>query len=71
MSITTMYLHNLAKRAATGGRIYPAEIVKAPQLIDKAYGNGDGHLDFDDVSEVASTIADKAGDIWDFITSIF
>ena len=45
MSLTTMYLHNLAKRAMT------------------------------DVTEVASNvgseIADKASDIWDFVTSIF
>lgn len=75
MSLTTMYLHNLAKRAMTDGKVYPAEILNAPKLIDKAYGNGDGHLDLDDVTEIATNvgleIADKAGDIWDFITSIF
>lgn len=75
MSLTTMYLHNLAKRPMTDGKVYPAEIVNAPKLIDKAYGNGDGALDWDDVTEVASNvgseIADKASDIWDFVTSIF
>lgn len=75
MSLITMYLHNLAKRAMTDGKIYPSEIVNAPKLVDKAYGNGDGHLDLDDVTEIASNvgseIADKAGDVWDIITSIF
>lgn len=75
MSLTTMYLHNLAKRAMTDGKVYPAEVANAPKLIDKAYGNGDGTLDWDDMTEVASNvgseIADKASDIWDFVTSIF
>ena len=75
MRLITMYLHNLAKRAMTDGKIYPGEIVNAPRLVDKAYGNGDGHLDLDDVTEIASNIgseiADKAGDVWDIITSIF
>ena len=72
MDFATMYLHNLAKRVLTDGKVYPAEVANAPRFIDKAYG--DGHLDFDDVSEVASNIgseiADKAGDVWDFITSL-
>lgn len=75
MSLTTMYLHNLAKRAMTDGKIYPTEVVNAPKLIDKAYGNGDGFLDWDDVKEIASNvgteITDKAGDVWEIITSIF
>lgn len=74
MDVTTMYLHNLAKRVLTDGKVYPAEVVNAPKLIDKAYGDGDGHLDLDDVGEIASNIgseiADKAGDVWDFISSI-
>lgn len=75
MDFATMYLRNLAKRALTDGKVYPAEVVKAPRLIDKVYGDGDGHLDWDDVVEIASNvgseIADKAGDVWDIITSIF
>lgn len=75
MNITAMYLHNLAKRALTDGKVYPGEIANAPRFIDKVYGNGDGHLDFDDISEIASNvgseIADKAGDVLDFIGSIF
>lgn len=71
MSLLTMYLHNLAKRAMTDGKVYPAEVINAPKLIDKAYGNGDGTLDCDDIAEVASHIADKVGDALDFITSIF
>ena len=76
MDFATMYLHNLAKRVLTNGKVYPAEVANAPRISDKAYGDGDGdgHLDLDDVSEVASNIgseiADKAGDVWDFITSL-
>lgn len=74
MDFATMYLHNLAKRVLTDGKVYPVEVANAPRIIDKAYGDGDGHLDLDDVSEVASNIgaeiADKAGDVWDFITSL-
>lgn len=74
MDHATMYLHNLAKRVLTDDKVYPAEVANAPRLIDKAYGDGDGHLDLDDVSEFASNIgseiADKAGDVWDFITSL-
>lgn len=75
MNITTSYLINLAKRAITDGKVYPAEIANAPKLIDKAIGNGDGSLDLDDltevISDVGSEIADKAEDILDFFTSIF
>ncbi|MCQ2077459.1 MAG: hypothetical protein MJZ20_10650 [Bacteroidaceae bacterium] len=75
MSLGTIYLHNLAKRAMTDGKVYPGEIANAPKVIDKVYGNGDGTLDWDDVTEVVSNIgseiADKASDVWDFVTSIF
>lgn len=75
MDISTMYLHNLAKRVLTEGKVYPAEVANAPRLVDKVYGNGDGHLDFDDVSEIASNIgseiADTAGEVFDFLTSLF
>jgi len=71
----TMYLHNLVKRAVTDGHVYPGEIAKAPKLIDKVYGDGDGHLDMSDLDDIASNVtsevADKASDIWDFVTSIF
>ena len=74
MDFATMYLHNLAKRVLTNGKVYPAEVANAPRLIAKAYGDGDGHVALDYVSEIASNIgseiADKAGDAWDFITSI-
>ena len=74
MDFATMYLHNFAKRVLTDGKVYPAEVANAPRIIDKAYGDGDGHPDLDDVSEVASNIgaeiADKAGAVWDFITSL-
>lgn len=75
MELATMYLKNLAKRALNDDKVYPAEIFNAPKLIDKEYGDGDGHLDLDDMSEIASNIGseimDKANDVWDFLSSIF
>lgn len=68
MSIATMYLHNLAKRVMNGEKVYTAEVANAPKLIDKVYGNGDGHVDLDDVSEIASSIGSK---ILDIVDSIF
>lgn len=74
MSLLTIYLSNLAKRAITGEKVYPGEIANAPKIIDQIYGNGDGKFDMDDVSEIVSNIGseitDKAGDVWDFVTSI-
>lgn len=75
ISIASIYLHNLAKRAITNGHVHPAEIRNAPKILDQVYGNGDGHLDMSDVTEIAKNvgeeIVDKASDIWDFVTSIF
>lgn len=71
----TIYAHNLIKRAVTGGPVHHAEIANAPKLIDKAYGNGDGHLDMDDVGEIVSNageeIAKTVGTIIDIFTSLF
>lgn len=70
-----MYLHNLAKRAFTDGMIFPGEIQSASKLADKLYGDGNGTLNISDVDDIASNVTneviDKAGDIIDFITSIF
>ena len=71
----SMYLRNLAKRAIMNEHIYPAEIVNAPRIIDKVYGNSDGQLNLTDIEEIAndagSKIADAASEILDTITSIF
>lgn len=73
--IVTSYLINLAKRAATGEHVYPAEIIKLPQVIDKAYGDGDGTLEFSDVADAATEIGgellDKASHVIDILGSIF
>lgn len=71
----TMYLHNLAKRVMSDGHVHPGEIANAPKLIDKVYGDGNGHLDLSDIDDIASNVTtevvDTATGIWDFITSIF
>lgn len=73
--IVTNYLFNLAKRAATGEHVYPVEIAKLPQIIDKAYGDGDGSLELSDVADAATEIGgevlDKASHVIDFLGSIF
>ena len=75
MSLTSIYLNNLAKRVMTDGKVSTAEIVNAPKLIDKSYGDGDGGLDWDDVttiaSDIGSEIAEKAGDVVEFLSSLF
>ncbi len=74
MSIAGIYLKNLAKRIINEEKVYPAEIVNAPKIIDKAYGNCDGHLDFEDITDIASNvgseIAEAADSVLDFISSI-
>jgi len=73
--IVTNYLINLTKRAATGEHVYPVEIAKLPQVIDKAYGDGDGTLEFSDVADAATEIGgemlDKASHVIDILGSIF
>lgn len=75
ISLATMYLHNLAKRAMTNGHIYPVEVGNAPKLIDKVYGDGNGTLDLSDLDDITSNVldevVDKAEFVWDVITSIF
>ena len=70
-----IYLHNLAKRVATGGPVHPAEIIKSPKIIDKVYGDGNGTLDSSDLNDivfnVVDEVVDKAELVWEAITSIF
>lgn len=72
--IETIYLHNLLKRLIRGDHVVSSEVAKAPQIVDKVYGDGDGSLDMDDVDDiavnVATEVADKVSSIWDFITSL-
>ena len=71
----SIYLKNLAKRVVEGEHVYTSEIVNAPKVLDKVYGDGNGHLDFSDVDDIASNvgseIAEAASNIWDFVLSIF
>ena len=73
LSLGAWYLHNLAKRAIKGEHVAQAEIVKAPKIVDKVYGDGDGDIDIDDVDDivvnVATEVTDKASSVCDFITS--
>ena len=73
--IVTNYLINLAKRAATGEHVYPVEIAKLPQVIDKVYGDGDGTLELSDVADAAKEIGgellDKGTHVIDILGSIF
>lgn len=75
ISLATLYLHNLAKRAVTNGRIYPAEVGNAPKLVDKVYGDGNGTLDLSDMDDIVTNVVDEVVDkaelVWDVITSIF
>lgn len=74
MSLATMYLTNLAKRAARG-EAHPAEITRLPQFIDKTFGDGDGTLEFSDVgsalTEVGGAFLDKAEAVLDFLGDLF
>lgn len=74
IDLGALYLKNLAKRAATGEHVYPVEIVKLPQVIDKVYGDGNGTLDMSDIDDIATNvteeIVDKAEHIWDIGTSV-
>lgn len=73
--IAGKYLINLAKRAATGEHVATSEIVNAPRLIDKVYGDGDGTLEFSDVmdavTEIGGNAMDKVGDVLSFIGDLF
>ncbi len=74
MSLVTMYLTNLAKRAARG-EAHPAEITRLPQLIDKSFGDGDGTLELSDigdaVSEIGGEFLDKASSVLEFLGDLF
>lgn len=75
INLGVIYLHSLAKRVATGGNVYPAEIIKAPKIIDKVYGDGNGTLELSDMDDIVSNVVDEVVDkaelVWDVITSIF
>lgn len=64
------YLINLAKRAATGEHVATPEIVNAPRLIDKVYGDGDGTIEISDavdaVIEIGGNVIDKVGNMLSF-----
>lgn len=74
MSLTTMYLTNLAKRAARG-EAHPEEITRMPQFIDKNFGDGDGVLEISDIGSAAAEIGgeflDKAESVISFIADLF
>ena len=74
ISIAKMYLHNLAKRVMSDGKVYPAEVVNAPKIIDKVYGDGNGILDLSDVDDVISNlweeVTDKVDTVIDVLSSI-
>lgn len=69
------YLINLAKRAATDGHVATAEIINAPKIIDKVYGDGDGVLEFSDAVDAVTTIGgnfvDKVEHVIDFFGDLF
>lgn len=73
--IAGKYLLNLAKRAATGEHVATSEIVNAPRLIDKVYGDGDGTFEFSDavdaVTEIGGNLIDKVGDALGFLSDLF
>lgn len=73
--IAGKYLINLAKRAALGEHVTTSEIVNAPKLIDKVYGDGDGVFELSDavdaVTEIGGDVIDKVGDVIGFIADWF
>ena len=73
--IETIILHQILKKAIKGEALSGAEVARAPQLIDKVYGNGDGHLDITDMDDIAINVAgevvDKTSKVLDFLTSLF
>lgn len=74
MSLATMYLTNLAKRAARG-EAHPGEITRLPQFIDKTFGDGDGVLELSDIgsaaAEIGGDLLDKAESVISFLADFF
>ena len=75
MTISSILLHQIAKKALKGEALSGVEVARAPQLIDKVYGNGDGHLDITDVDDIAinavGEVVEKTSKVLDFLTSLF
>lgn len=73
--IAGKYLFDLAKRVAAGELVPTSEVVNAPRLIDKVYGDGDGTFEISDavdaVTEIGGNVIDKVGDVISIIGDWF
>lgn len=73
MSLSTLYIKNLLKRAAEG-KVHPGEITKLPTFIDQTFGDADGVFEISDMIDTGVTIVsetvEKIGEVADFFWNI-